>query len=253
MEKLQSVQYTAALTITGTWRGTSRVKLYTELGWESLSSRRWSRRLTLFYNMINNLNPKYTRGPIPEPQPARYCFRYQDVIGRTRARTQQFKSSFYPNCLDEWNELDHEIRLSPSVAIFKKKLISKIRPPFKSTFGIHDPIGLSYLTQLRVGLSKLCYHKFKHNFGDSINPMCPSNDGIETTEHFLLLCQPFEAERRDLLAGVFRLLQPHRYTNLPTEALTQLLLYGDKDPPNNLNRNIIELTLRLIHKPSRFL
>ena len=203
--------------------------------------------------MENNLTPEYTRDRIPEPQPAHYSFRCQDVIGRIRARTQKCKSSFFPTCLDEWNELDHEIRLSPSVAIFKKKLISKIRPPVKSTCGIHDPIGLSYLTQLRVGLSKVCYHKVKHTFGDSINPMCPSNDGIETTEHCLLLCQPFEAERRDLLAGVFRFLQPHGYTNLLNEALTQLLLYGDKDLPNNLNRNIIELTLQYIQKTGRFL
>ena len=41
MEKLESVWYSAALAITGTWRETSREKLYTELGWESLSSRRW--------------------------------------------------------------------------------------------------------------------------------------------------------------------------------------------------------------------
>ena len=34
MEKLESVQYSAALAVTGTWRGTSREKLYTELGWE---------------------------------------------------------------------------------------------------------------------------------------------------------------------------------------------------------------------------
>ena len=44
MEKLESVQYSAALAITGAWRGTSREKLYAELGWESLCSRRWSRR-----------------------------------------------------------------------------------------------------------------------------------------------------------------------------------------------------------------
>ena len=56
MEKLESVQYSAALAVTGTWRGTSREKLCAELGWESLSSRRWSRRLTLFYKMMNNLN-----------------------------------------------------------------------------------------------------------------------------------------------------------------------------------------------------
>ena len=46
MEKLESVQYSAALAVTGTWRGTSREKLYAELGWESLSSRRRSRRFT---------------------------------------------------------------------------------------------------------------------------------------------------------------------------------------------------------------
>ena len=32
MEKLESVQYSAALAVSGAWRGTSREKLYTELG-----------------------------------------------------------------------------------------------------------------------------------------------------------------------------------------------------------------------------
>ena len=36
MEKLEAIQYSAALAVTGTWRGTSRQKLYAELGWESL-------------------------------------------------------------------------------------------------------------------------------------------------------------------------------------------------------------------------
>ena len=125
MEKLESVQYAAALAITGTWRGSSRMKLYNEHGWESLNSRWWSRRLTLFYKMINNLTPGYTRDPIFEPQLAHYSLRNPDAIGRIRARTDKFKSSFYPNCLAEWNELDHEIRLSPSVAIFKKKLLNR--------------------------------------------------------------------------------------------------------------------------------
>ena len=65
MEKLESVQYTAALAITGVWKGMSRVKLYTELGWESLSSRCWNSRLTLFYKMINNDSRIYTR---PNPR-----------------------------------------------------------------------------------------------------------------------------------------------------------------------------------------
>ena len=225
--------------------------LYAELGWESLSSRRWSRSLTLFYKMMNNLMPKYTMDPIPQLQQSQYSLRNQDVIGRIRARTEKFKSSFYPNCLSEWNELCPEIRTAPSVAIFKKKLLSKIRPPAKSVFGIHDPIGLSYLTQLRVGLSKSNLHKFKHNFRDTINPMCPSNDGIESTEHFLLLCPSFEVQRRNLLAGVFALLRPFGYIDLSNEVLTQLLLFGDKGLPNDVNRNILELTLLYIHTTGR--
>ena len=66
---------------------------------------------------------------------------------------------------------------------FKKKLLSIIRPTVRSIFGINDPTALPYLTHLRVVLSKLNVLKFKHNFRDTINPMCSMNDGIQDTEH----------------------------------------------------------------------
>ena len=91
---------------------------------------------------------------------------------------REVQTSFYPNGISEWNRLDSEIRLAPSVAAFKKKLLSIIRPTAKSLFGIFCPIGLNYLLQIRVGHSKLNFHKFEHNFRDIINPMCPTNDGI---------------------------------------------------------------------------
>ena len=49
MERIEKVQYHAALAITGCWRGTSRNKLYVELGLESLADRRWARRLIHFF------------------------------------------------------------------------------------------------------------------------------------------------------------------------------------------------------------
>ena len=134
MERLESVQYFAALAVTGTWKGTSSEKLYIELGWESLSSRRWSRRLTLFYKIMNNLTPLYTKEPIPQPHQSNYCLRNHGVVGRMRARTEQFQSDFYPNCISEWSKLDPEIRLAPSVAVFKKKLLSIIRPPLQNLY-----------------------------------------------------------------------------------------------------------------------
>ena len=251
MEKLESVQYSAARAVTGIRKGTSREKLYIELGWESLSSRRWSRRLILFYKIMNNLLPLYTKESTPQPHQTNYFLRNQDVVWRMRARTEQ--SGFYPNCISEWNKLDPEIRLAPSVAVFKEKLLSIIRPPAKSVFGIHDPLGLSYLTQIRVGLSKLNFHKFSHNFRDTIDPMCPTNDGIEDTEHFLLLCPSYDIQRRDLLAGVSELLRPYvRMNSLPNNVLVQILLYGDKDFSIDVNKNVLKLTLNFIHKTARF-
>ena len=197
--KIESVQYSAALAVTGAWRGTSRDKLYNELGWESLDNRRWYRRLTLFYKVSKNHTPDYTRDPIPPLHQSEYSLRNQQVTGQLRPRTERFKSSFYPSCLMEWSKLSHLIRASPTIASFKSKLLVLIRPTAKSVYGIHDPVGLSYLTQLRVGLSRLNFHKFRHNFGDTIDAMCPSNDGIENEEHFLLLCPSFDTQRRNLL------------------------------------------------------
>ena len=77
-------------------RGTSREKIYAVLGWESLSSRRWSRRMTLFYKIMNNLTPLYTKEPIPPLHQLLYSLRSQDVIRRLGARTEKFQSSFIP-------------------------------------------------------------------------------------------------------------------------------------------------------------
>ena len=81
--------------------------------------------------------------------------------------------------------------------------------------------------------------------------MCPISDGTEDKEHFLFLC-PSDAQRRDLFAGIVELLRPFRQINdLSNDSLTLLLLYGDQDLSNELNRNILELTLRFIHESGR--
>ena len=204
--------------------------------------------LYIFYKIINDLTTWYKKEPISPLQQPNYSLRNQDVIGQIRGRTEKFLSSFYPNCISEWNRLDPEIRLAPSVGVFKAKLLSKIHPSAKSAFGIHDPIGLNYLLQIKVGLSKLNFHKFKHNFRDTVNPMCPTNDGIEDTEHFLLLCPSFDIQRQDLLAGVSELLRPFvQIETLPNNVLVQYLLYGNEELPNDVNRTILEHTLNFIH------
>ena len=54
-DKLEMVQYSAALVITGAIKGTSRDRIYRELGLESLAERRWSRKIIFFHKIINGL------------------------------------------------------------------------------------------------------------------------------------------------------------------------------------------------------
>ena len=95
-------------------------------------------------------------------------------------------------------------------------------------------------------------HKFRHNFRDTIIPMCPTNNGVEDAEHFLLHCPSFDEERRDLLTGDFSLLQSYGYIDPSNKFLIELLLYGDKGLSNDVNRDILQLTLQYIHKTGRF-
>ena len=58
-KNLESIQYNAAIEITGAIRGTSSEKLFQELGLESLKSRRWLRKLCLFYKIFHEKSPSY--------------------------------------------------------------------------------------------------------------------------------------------------------------------------------------------------
>ena len=105
---------------------------------------------------------------------------------------------------------------------------------------------LSILTQLRVGLSKLNFHKFKHNFRETLAHLCPINDGIEDTEHFLLLCHEYDDIRRDLLSSVDAVLRPHGLANLSNKTLLQIILYGHEELSSESNSKILEATLKYV-------
>ena len=99
------VQYYAALVITGAFKGTSRDRIYRELGLESLDLR----------TLDNSLQErKYLRHP------------------------------FFLIVLKEWNNLSEELRKIKSTVQFKTKILSFIRPKENSIFKIHDITVSSY-------------------------------------------------------------------------------------------------------------
>ena len=92
-QRLESIQYNAALAITGAIRGTSKEKLYQELGFESLQSRRWFRKLSLFYKIIKNESPLYFCHLIPKPL-ASYSTRNSENLPPIKANHTFFKNFF---------------------------------------------------------------------------------------------------------------------------------------------------------------
>ena len=107
---------------------------------------------------------------------------------------------FLPYAVDEWNKLDPETRAKPYISRLKEALLNFIRPQASSVFSIVDCEGLKLLTRLRVNLSHLKEHKYRHNFADTFNPIC--NCGlleIESTSHYLLRCLFYSSLRIILL------------------------------------------------------
>ena len=64
-QMIESVQYNAELAITGTIHGSSREKLYEELGFKSLRDRHWYGKRFLYYKIRHNNFPPYLTEFLP--------------------------------------------------------------------------------------------------------------------------------------------------------------------------------------------
>ena len=64
-KRLERIQYSAALAVSGAWRSTNIDRLYEELGWESIYYRRWYRRLCHFFKLTMNRSPTYLYQLVP--------------------------------------------------------------------------------------------------------------------------------------------------------------------------------------------
>ena len=104
-KKLESVQYSVAIAITGAIKGTSKVKLHKELGLESLQLKRKLRRLCTFCKIKTTGLPSYLFSLIPNTVHS-YQTRTINNFTKYQCRTKAFKSTFFPWSITEWNSLD---------------------------------------------------------------------------------------------------------------------------------------------------
>ena len=248
MEKVGRVQYQAALAITGAWQGSSRSKIYDELGWESLSDRRKGRRILLVNKIINNNTPSYLNEKLPPFCREMFSGNIRTTFRAIRCKTYRYMNSFFPDAIAFWNLLMEifNYNVNPSLSLLKHDIISLIRPESKNVFKIHDPTGLRYLFQLRLRLSPLKGHKHCHNFLDTPSGNCHCNQGIEDTSHFLLPT----TQRASLVTSVKEILLKVNLIHL--EEQSELYLYGDPSINNIDNKIILLPTIKYIKETQRF-
>ena len=99
-QRLESLQYNAALGTTGTIRGTSKENLYNELGLESLQNRRWYKKLFFLYKFIANQSPSYLSEVIAGENTSHPTQR-SDNIPLLGAKHIFLQNSYFPAAIKE--------------------------------------------------------------------------------------------------------------------------------------------------------
>ena len=143
-QQIESVQYNASLAITSAIKGTSRLKLYNEIGLESLKFRWWFRKLCTFFKIKRTGLPSYLYDLIPKSSHMHNTRSLEDVA-TLYSRTDIFKYSFFPSTISEWNKLDLKIWQSKTLLIFWNALIKIVRPISKPIYNVHNPVGLKLI------------------------------------------------------------------------------------------------------------
>ena len=103
-QKIESIQYNAALAITGAIIGTYRETLPRELVFESLVNRRWYRKLCWFYKGFKTQSPKFLFEVIPTAERV-YITKNNDKLPHFKVRHNYFKNSFLRLSLNGINRI----------------------------------------------------------------------------------------------------------------------------------------------------
>ena len=74
---------------------------------------------------------------------------------------------------------DISIRNSSSCHTFKNLILEFIKLEPNRLSSAQKLKGLKLLTRMRLGLSHLVNHKFRHNFQDCLKPICSCGQEIE--------------------------------------------------------------------------
>ena len=137
--------------IIGAMPGTSKEKLYQELGLESLQLRLWYRKLRMFYKIFKSKSMQYLFKFIPQ-KTSSYLTRNADNITYFNINHDFYKSSYFPSSIIVGNNLDPYIPNSENLGIFKNNILKVIRPKRNGFFNCCNLKVIRLITRLRLEL-----------------------------------------------------------------------------------------------------
>ena len=126
---LEDVQVEAGRIITRLRCNSSRTKLYDELGWNLLQTRRkiHTCKLILFYKILNGYPPNYLYDLIEPYRQSNHSYnlRTNDLQFKIpHIRTTSYMESFLPSTVKQWNILPEYIKNASGISSFKSLLNS---------------------------------------------------------------------------------------------------------------------------------
>ena len=169
-------------------KSTDVENIYQELRLEPLTSRRWHRQwhiLSCMFKKMKEEVPNYLIYLIPKCTTIRVRNNY---IPTYNCRTDDYKCSFIPSTLNDWLDLDINIRNS-EFKMFKNRLLLFIRPVQSNIYNILKSQPQAP-TRLFFGLSHFYEHRFRH-FQKCMNPSHSYCLKVENTYHYLMCCHHF--------------------------------------------------------------
>ena len=121
-QNFQNKSEKVCLAITGAIQGTSRQKIYDELGFHTLTDRRWCSKLTFCYKIVNGLLTEYLYSYLKFPSQENYLLRSASTtkINPIPSRSKTFKKTFFAYYINEWNwnNLKPEVRNAKQIGVF---------------------------------------------------------------------------------------------------------------------------------------
>ena len=158
----------------------SKEKIYQELDIKCLQFCRWYRKFWLFYKVSKNERPKYLFKLI-SVRSTPYATRTAGNVLPVKRKLNFFKNSSFPSAIIQRYILEPSLNTFKTFSIFKEKFHNSFPKFF---FDCHKLKEVKLITRLRIGLSQLKEHKFKHSFQDAINPLHNCGQDIESSTIF---------------------------------------------------------------------